>query len=109
MTGSRRENRRALARNGRVPSRSTRDAGVSRAAANRRARVADAASCRGLQRVRAIRAGWRLVPYDLLRVGLAPDRVWSLRRERIRGSVLWGGWAALQVPTLAATTRVRSL
>src|SRR5262245_14090191 len=73
--GARLESSRALAWNGRVPSRSARDAGVLKTAANRRARITHAACCGALQQACANRGGWRLVSYDVLRMSEADNPV----------------------------------
>src|SRR5947208_2787778 len=71
IAGARRENSGAITRNGRVPSCTVRDAGVFRTTADHGARLADTVCCLAIQQARAKRGGWRLVPYDMLKVGLA--------------------------------------
>src|SRR5437763_6175747 len=75
IAGARRKGRRALAWNGRVPSRGARDAGFFERTANCGARIADAACCGALQQACANRAGWWLVSYDLLRANEADNPV----------------------------------
>ena len=68
ITGSRRESRSAVTRNGRVPSCTVRDAGVFRTTADHGARLADTVCCLALQQARAKRGGWRLISHDVLSV-----------------------------------------
>ena len=82
IAGARLESRRALAWNGRVPSRAARDAGFFEGTANSCARIADAACCGALQQARANRGGWRLVPYDVLMTSCAHNSI-CVRRDTL--------------------------
>src|SRR6266513_6350565 len=68
ITGSRRESRSAVTRNGRMPACTFRDAGVFERTANSCPCLADAARCGALQQARANRGGWRLISHDVLSV-----------------------------------------
>src|SRR5216684_3156120 len=66
ITGSRRESRSAVTRNGRMPACTFRDAGVFERTANSCPCLADAARCGALQQARTNRGGWRLISHDVL-------------------------------------------